>query len=116
MRMPPFTNEHASVRYLDLRGLTSTNHHHCYNEQQCLNLIRSPLGNQCEYLQIEVEKRNNILDLVKKMPKLRTLNVRCRDRKPNDQELIKWLRDRLPSSCSLAKDSPSSNDIRLWLR
>lgn len=114
--MAPFSNENTSVRQLDLRGLRPSRLHHFYNEQQCLALTRTPLGSQCEYLQIEVEKRTNIVDLVKKMPKLRTLNVRCQDRKHNDQELIKWLQNHLPSSCSVAKDSLSPNDIRLWIR
>lgn len=116
MKMAPFSNENASVRQLDLRGLRPSRLHHFYNEQQCFVLIRSPLGSQCEHLQIEVEKRTNVVDLVKKMPKLRTLNVRCQDQKPNDQELIKWLQNHLPSSCSLAKDALSPNDIRLWIR
>ncbi len=51
------------------------------------------------------------------MTQLRSLNVRCRDQKKNDNELIKWLQQqRLPSTCSFAKDSKSPYDIRLWIR
>jgi hypothetical protein len=114
--MPPFTSLSLSVRYLDLRGFTDTAECQYYNDQQCLALIRSPLGIQCEHLLIEVEKRTNIIDLVTKMNNLRSLNVRCRDRRKNDDELIKWLQHHLPSTCSFAKDLKSSNDIRLWIR
>ncbi|CAF1002006.1 unnamed protein product [Rotaria sp. Silwood1] len=115
-KMPPFSNRSSSVRYLDLRGFNNSGDYQYYNDQQCSALIRSPLGNQCEFLVIGVEKRTNIIDLVNKMNHLRALNVRCCDRKKNDDELIKWLQSRLPSTCSFAKDSRFSNDIRLWIR
>jgi hypothetical protein len=82
--MPPFTLRSSSVRYLDLRRINHFGDHQYYNENQCLSLIRSSLGIQCEFLLIEVEKRTNIIDLVNKTKHLRTLNVRCRDRKSND--------------------------------
>ncbi|CAF1992297.1 unnamed protein product [Rotaria magnacalcarata] len=113
--MPPFSSRSSSVRYLDLRGINQSGQSHYYNDQHCLSLIRSPLGSQCEFLRIEVEKRTNIIDLVNRMNHLRTLNVLCRDRKRND-DLVKWLQARLPSTCSFAKDSTSPNDIRLWIR
>ncbi len=114
--MPPFSILSCSVRYLDLRGYNHCNLRQYYNDQECSSLIRSPLGIQCEFLLIEVEKQTNIIDLVNKMNHLRALNVRCRDRKKNDDEIIKWLQHRLPSTCSFAKDSKFQNDIRLWIR
>jgi hypothetical protein len=114
-RMPPFSIRSSSVRYLDLRGHTQSGSRQYYNDQQCSSLIRSPLGIQCQFLLIEVEKPTNIIDLVNKMNFLRTLNVRCRDRKKDDNELIKWLQHHLPSTCSVAKDSRYSEDIRLWI-
>jgi hypothetical protein len=114
--MPSFSSRSSSVRYLDLRGFTNTGECQYYNDQQCLSLIRSPLGIQCEYLLIEVEQRTNIIDLVTKMTNLRSLNVRCRDKRENDDELIKWLKNYLPSTCSFAKYSKFPNDIRLWIR
>lgn len=51
------------------------------------------------------------------MKNLRTLNVRCLDRKKNDDELIKWLKQQnLSSTCTIAKDSKYPEDIRLWIR
>lgn len=114
--MPPYSNRSSSIRYIDLRGIDQFGQSQYYNDQQCLSLIRSPLGSQCQHIVIEVEKRTNIIDLVTKMNNLRTLNVRCRDRKKNDDDLIKWLQARLPSTCSFAKDSKFSNDIRMWIR
>ena len=114
--MAPFLHRSSSVRQLDLRGRTPAGANQIYTDQQCTALIRSPLGIRCEFLQIEVETRTSILDLVKKMAHLRTLNVRCRDRQSNDQELLKWLQARVPSTCSFAKDSSVPSDIRIWIR
>ncbi|CAF1116807.1 unnamed protein product [Adineta ricciae] len=115
-KMAPYGNQSSSVRYLDLQGWNHFSDYQFYNEQQCSALIQSPLGKQCEHLLIEVDKRANILDLVKKMKQLKTLNVRCRDRKSNSDELMKWLQFRLPSTCTFAKDIRSSKDICLWIR
>ena len=49
------------------------------------------------------------------MSNLRTLNVRCRDIKTSNNELMKWLKPRLPSTCTIAKDARFPNDIRLWI-
>ena len=115
--MAPFSIRSPSVHHLDLRGINNSDNRHYYNDQQCSTLIRSPLGIQCQILLIEVEKRSHIIDLVNKMINLRALNIRCRDRdKMNDDGLIKWLQSRLPSTCTIAKDSRSSDDIRLWIR
>jgi hypothetical protein len=64
--MPPFSIRSSSVRYLNLQGFTPEGDYQYYNEQQCLSLIRSPLGQQCQYLIIEVEKRTNIIDILTK--------------------------------------------------
>jgi hypothetical protein len=114
--MPPFSILSCSVRYLDLRGYNHCNLRQYYNDQECSSLIRSPLGIQCEFLLIEVEKQTNIIDLVNKMKYLRTLNVRCRDKTINKYNLIKYLQHRLPTTCTIAKESKSDEDIRLWIR
>ena len=114
--MPQFSLRNSSVRYLDLQGTNHSNEAQYYNEQQCTSLIRSSIEMQCQYLLIQVEKRSSIIDLVNKMTHLRALNVRCRDSGKNDGELKKWLQPRLPSTCSFAKDSKTTNDIRLWIR
>jgi hypothetical protein len=114
--MPPFTLRSSSVRYLDLRGINHFGDYQYYNDNQCLSLIRSSLGIQCQFLLIAVEKRTNIIDLVHKMKHLRTLNVRCHDRKSNNDDIIKWLQRSLPSTCSFARDSRYPEDIRLWIR
>lgn len=50
------------------------------------------------------------------MKYLQTLIVRCRDRKTNDDEIIKWLQQRLSSTITIAKHSKYPQDIRLWIR
>lgn len=114
--MPPFALRSSSIRYLDLQGRNHSGVGQYYNENDCSALIRSSLASQCEFLLIDVEKRKNIVDLVNKMKHLRTLNARCRDRKSNDDDTIKWLQRSLPSTCTFARDSRHPEDIRLWIR
>lgn len=114
--MPPFDLCSLSIRYLDLRAKGTFSIPQYYNENDCSALARSSLGYLCEYLLIDVEKRKNIVDLVNKMKHLRTLNVRCRERKSNDDDTIKWLQHSLPPTCSFARDSRYPEDIRVWIR
>lgn len=107
----------TSIRQLDLRGCNR-----CFNEQECLTLINSPLGMQCEVLQISVEDRMNILDLITKMNNLRSLNVRCDDDKWNeklsgsDDELITWLQHRLLSTYEITRHTLHIFNILVWIR
>ena len=71
-----FKYTNVSVRELDLRNIN-----HYFNEEECITLSRSPLGVQCEKLSFLVHNHENIISLVKNMPKLRALNVRCKDEK-----------------------------------
>lgn len=114
--MPPFSLRSCSIRSLDFQGTDHSGSRQYYNENDCSSLVRSSLGSQCQYLRIEVEKRKCIVDLVSRMKHLRTLNVRCRDRKSNDDDTIKWLQRCLPSTCTFARDSRHPQDIRLWIR
>ena len=116
--MPPYALQSSSIRYLDLRGTNQLHTNQYYNGNQCSALIRSPLAIQCEFLIITVEKRAHIIDLLQKLKHLRTLNVRCLERKSNDDDTIKWLQSQrsIPSTCSFAKDSKYPGDIRIWIR
>ena len=78
-------------------------------------MAKSSLGQQCEVLLIGVKKRENILDLLNQMPKLRSLIICCKENKQNSQELIQWLYNRLPSEISIVKDKNQSNKVQLWI-
>ncbi|CAF4823023.1 unnamed protein product [Rotaria sp. Silwood1] len=89
-----------------------------FNDYKCFVLINSPIGIQCEFLSLIVEKRTNIIDLVNGLPNLRTLKVRSKDdqwkNQPINDELILWLRTRL--SCLINRDTRFTKFIRLWIR
>ena len=61
------------------------------------------------------------------MPNLQALNVHCEDDNWNEEEdlltststkdeLVKWLRQRLPSTCTITRDTYYVHDILLWIR
>lgn len=66
-------------------------------------MILSSLGKQCEILSIKVENYLNIIQLVKEMPKLRSLNAEYQSDdfkfdylRSTTDGLIRWLQHQLP--------------------
>ena len=100
-----FKYRNPSIRQLDLSNLN-----YIFNEENCTELVQSPLGHQCEVLSICVHNCQNILSLVKHMPKLRTLNVRCRD-----ESSLPWLISHLPSQSILTRLPKLSCNILVWI-
>jgi hypothetical protein len=96
-----------------IRELNLIECHHWFNKQQCLALIHSSY----EVLYIKIKKRSTILQLVTKMNQLRTLIFQCEDdqKETEENQLIDWLYQHLPSTCSISKDSNKLN-IRIWIR
>jgi hypothetical protein len=104
----------ASIRRLDLRG-----YDRYFDDTKCLALSRPALGIQCEILFIRIENRRLLIDLINNMINLRTLNVQCKDDKmneTNEDELILWIKDHLPSTCIISRDTVFHLDIRIWIR
>jgi hypothetical protein len=64
----------------------------------------------------------SILEFVTKMTNLRSLNVRCEgdkhteQRSISDDELVNWLQDHLPSTCTITRHTRWCFDILLWIR
>ncbi len=94
-----------------------------YNVQQCAELCNSTLFNQCEVLEMNLRTRGSVLDLLRKMPNLRVLIIKCeRDEwKENSissvskqDELVKWLKRYLPAECLIQREKYGS--IRIWIR
>ena len=59
------------------------------------------------------------------MPNLRALNVQCKDDNwieeddsilSTDDEYVEYLRQQLPSSYTIMRDSYDFDEIRLWIR
>ena len=108
----------ASIRELHLQNCS-----HYFTEAECIMLAHSPLGKQCEKLSILVNNRQNIITIIQNMIHLRVLIAKCEHDKnrhqlsltENDDKLIQWLRDRLPSMCSITTNSIFSSEIRIWI-
>jgi hypothetical protein len=107
------------IRRLDLQASNG----HFYGSE-CISLIHSLLNNQCEVIFINLEKRTIIIELINSMPNLRAMNIQCRDDTWNeddqltqkDDELVHWLQQHLPSTCSIVRDNGYSPTLRLWIR
>lgn len=98
-----FKYRNPSIRQLDLSNLN-----YIFNEDSCIELAQSPLGRQCEVLLICVNDCQNILSLVKQMPKLRSLNVRLKN-----ESALHWLTERLPSQ--VTRSPKLSCNFLLWI-
>ena len=110
-----------SVRRLDLL-VAQVNHGNFFNKQDCINLISSPLGQQCEVLLIEIDHQTNILDLINKMPHLRILIFRCKGITMNywkpssiSTNVIRWLRKHLSPKSSIVTDENNRSKISIWI-
>ena len=116
-RMPPFDYSNSSVSRLDVQKIDQ-----CYNPEQCVALVRSPVGLQCQVLCITVENRTSILDLIEMMKGIRILNVLRRDdphsasdhrqSSSTEDELLNWLQHRLPSTCTIFRNNEDSYNNR----
>ena len=118
LSIQPFDTIKHFVRKLDLPFGSG-----CYDNQHCAVLSRSPLGIHCKWLHIRVDNRTCILDLVNTMNNLQALNVSCNDddvrhiqSTPKEDECINWLRNYLPSTCLITRNSDWTSTIRLWIR
>jgi hypothetical protein len=89
-----------------------------FDDSNCPPLFLSTLGKQCQILSIRVYNRMSILQLVKEMPQLHTLNIELPPDtdKTDDDQLIEWLRRQLPSICMITRDLIHLNRIQIWIR
>ncbi|CAF1354795.1 unnamed protein product [Adineta steineri] len=109
-----------SIRRLEFPYTPSTRSNNFSNED-CYNLIHSPLGIQCEVLSICFENRIDILNLIQKMSNLRLLVFKSEDDNeffrsvtPGGDEFVQWLKNHLSSSHSIIRD-PRLFAIRIWI-
>jgi hypothetical protein len=97
-----FQLNNPSIRRLDLQSCSSAVG---FSSEDCVNLISSPLGHQCEVLLICVDNPVHVLSLIQQISNLRFLSFRCIrngwDQRETNNELGEWLKDVLPSTCSI---------------
>jgi hypothetical protein len=115
--MSLFQYTNASVRQINLYD-----YNHSFNEKECLLFSRSPLGVQCEVLSIQVNHRESIIHLIQNMLHLRVLSVKCvgdechkQSLFSNDNDkLVQWLKDHLPSTYVIVRDSRNKTTVLIW--
>ncbi|CAF3710044.1 unnamed protein product [Rotaria sp. Silwood1] len=111
--MPPLNLRNKSIRRLILRV-----NNYYFNDKDCMEISHSLLSNQCEILSIPIQNHQISLIILNNMTKLHTLIIACENDKnrENDDEIIIWLKDHLPSTCIISRDQIFKSDIRLWIR
>ncbi|CAF1281179.1 unnamed protein product [Adineta steineri] len=120
--MSIFKCKSASVRELCLR-FYELDRNHYFNQDDCVTLTHAPLSVQCEKLSISVTNRENIIYLVENLTNLYSLDVVCKDDEcfqtlvdeKNDDELVQWLKDRLPSTNLIIRYHNMKCVIRIWI-
>ncbi|CAF5111222.1 unnamed protein product [Rotaria sp. Silwood1] len=112
----PSISQFTHLRSLNLWNIPSIHrldlnvYNHQFNEEECFNLSRSPLTFQCEVLFIQVINRQSIINLVKNMINLRALHIQCED------DFVQWLKNHLPSTCLIVRNSDSISQIQMWIQ
>ena len=118
-----FQLTNPSVRRLDFFTKESMLYSWYFNREQCIAFAHSSLGQQCETLVVDLKHRNNILELIDRMPNLRSLIFQCRDdvytrqsSSTHADELLQWLTERLPSTCSISREEDQTSIAQIWIR
>ena len=107
------------LRCIDLLGYVPSNEMRGFNKALCREWIQSSLGRQCEIFSITVENRFNILQLLHGMVNLQTLIVNSENdfndqSSRSDDELLDWLRVRVPLTCTIQRNPGSPSQLRVW--
>lgn len=109
----PFQIKNSSIRQLDLRSPNLI-----YNYHQCLELTHSSIGKQCQILFINLQQRTDIIYLINHMNNLRALIIKCSNQlqtTENNDNLIQWLEQHLPTTCIIPNPKETDDNIRLWI-
>lgn len=113
----------AELRCVDLLEYVASNRCSVFDEALCFEWMQYSLARQCEVLSISVQNRFNILQLFQGMANLQTLIVRSEDDPwgdsnyqltTNADELLHWLKARLPSTYTIQRDPCSRSLLRVW--
>ncbi|CAF1351080.1 unnamed protein product [Adineta ricciae] len=113
-----FHYRHRSIRELNFKA-----YNYYFNDNECVQLCHSSLGIQCTTLHIKVMNRESIVYLVKNMVSLLSLHVQCEDEKHycqstsanNNDELIQWLKNSLPSIRSIARNGNAASELTICI-
>ena len=108
-----------SIRRLDMQSHHYLKRDRCFNRAQCAAFLRSPLAQQCEVLQIVVNDRSIIDDLINRMASLQALKVVFQtgdwdNHYPSQAEMIIWMTSLY--SRTFTENLFGTETIRLWIR
>lgn len=117
LQLSTIQTRNSSIRRLDLM----INDGHFYG-MECISLIQSFLGDQCEVLLMNFEHRSIVIQVIEQMPKLRALICQCQDDQwgestdslSTDDELLQWLTNHLPRNALINRDDQETSAIRIW--
>ncbi|CAF1093350.1 unnamed protein product [Rotaria sordida] len=120
--MELFRMKSRSIHRLDFLTKFKSNIRY-FNNEECLTLINSFLGRQCQVLLIGIENRTSIIDLINQLFNLRSLICQCKDDKSihskssssSNDELIQWLSNNFPSTYFISRDIKRTSFIRIWI-
>ncbi|CAF3677600.1 unnamed protein product [Rotaria sordida] len=120
--MELFRMKSRSIHRLDFLTKFKSNIRY-FNNEECLTLINSSLGRQCQVLLIGIENRTSIIDLINQLFNLRSLICQCKDDKSihskssssSNDELIQWLSNNFPSTYFISRDIKRTSFIRIWI-
>jgi hypothetical protein len=111
----------SSIRRLDLI-VAQLHHGTFFSHEDCMDLINSPLGRQCEVLLMEFENRTDIIHVIEQIPNLRMLIFRCKDvilnylKSPSiNKNFIRWLKQNLSSKSTILTNPSGGSKISLWI-
>ncbi|CAF2115131.1 unnamed protein product [Rotaria magnacalcarata] len=104
---------------LDLQSYHYLKRDRCFNSEQCTALLRSSWAKQCEVLQIVVNDRSMIDDIINGMPHLKALKVvlqpgRSDDYFPTREDMITWMTSNY--SRTYTENLDGTETIRFWIR
>jgi hypothetical protein len=107
-----------SIRRLDMQSDHYLKRDRCFNREQCAAFLRSPLAQQCEVLQIVVNDRSIVDDLINGMANLQALKVvfqsgQCDNYNPSIEEIITWMASSY--SRTFTENLVGTETIRLWI-
>ncbi|CAF1425874.1 unnamed protein product [Adineta ricciae] len=86
-----------------------------YNIQQCEQLCSSSLFQQCQVLEINLQKKTSVVDLINRITCLRTLifQCQCEQWKESPTKLETWFKHYLPSRYLIKRDEFGSFRLSL---
>ncbi|CAF3881331.1 unnamed protein product [Rotaria sp. Silwood1] len=109
----------TSIRRLDLQSYHYFERDRCFNSEQCKAFLSTSLAKQCQVLQIVVNDKSDINELINGMPKLQALKVvfehaHWNNYLPGHEDLFTWMISGF--SRGVTENLPGTETYRLWIR